>query len=123
MIPTVGQSIMGFILPFAFAFVAIPLESFISSSRTVLGMILAGLLRLTAFLLRLLGNVIFYIGRFIVNIYDLIIFPTIWLEGVVLGVKSKNRDFDDEEIQTTPRPNERPVDSFDEPLPLREPQE
>jgi hypothetical protein len=31
MIPKVGQMIMGFILPFALAFVAIPLESFISS--------------------------------------------------------------------------------------------
>ncbi|MFQ5353602.1 MAG: hypothetical protein ACE5DR_01530, partial [Thermodesulfobacteriota bacterium] len=32
-IPTVGQMVMGFILPFALTFVAIPLESFIHSSR------------------------------------------------------------------------------------------
>ena len=37
-IPTVGQMIMGFILPFALAFIAIPLESFVHSSRTVLGL-------------------------------------------------------------------------------------
>ena len=57
MIPTVGQMIMGFILPFALAFVAIPLESFVSSSRTVLGIVAAGALRLFAFILRLdFGN-------------------------------------------------------------------
>ncbi len=123
MIPTVGQMIMGFILPFALAFVAIPLESFISSSRTVLGMVLAGFLRLTAFLLRLLGNIAYYIGRFIVNMYDLIIFPTIWLEGVILGVKSKNRELSDEEIHDTPRLSDGPIDSFDETIRLREPQE
>ncbi len=123
MIPTVGQMIMGFILPFALAFVAIPLESFISSSRTVLGMVLAGFLRLTAFLLRLLGNIAYYIGRFIVNMYDLIIFPTIWLEGVILGVKSKNREFSDEEIHDTPKLSDGPIDSFDETTRLREPQE
>ena len=36
-IPTVGQMVMGFILPFALTFVAIPLESFINSARTVGG--------------------------------------------------------------------------------------
>ncbi|MBS1246193.1 MAG: hypothetical protein H6R47_392, partial [Proteobacteria bacterium] len=36
-IPTAGQMILGFTLPFALAFVAIPLEYFIQSSRTVFG--------------------------------------------------------------------------------------
>jgi hypothetical protein len=123
MIPKVGQMIMGFILPFALAFVAIPLESFISSSRTVLGMVLAGLLRLIAFLLRLLGNIAYYIGRFVVNVYDLIIFPTIWLEGVILGVKSRNRGLSDEQLHDTSRLSEGPIDSFDDTIRLREPQE
>ncbi|MGD8954570.1 MAG: hypothetical protein PVI45_09370, partial [Desulfobacterales bacterium] len=59
-IPTIGQMVMGFILPFALAFVAIPLESFISSARTVLGTMAAGLLRIIAFLLRLSGNIVYY---------------------------------------------------------------
>jgi len=36
-IPTAGQMLLGFILPFALAFVAIPLESFIYSLRTLAG--------------------------------------------------------------------------------------
>ena len=42
-IPTAGQMLLGFILPFALAFVAIPLESLIHSSRTVGGVLLAAL--------------------------------------------------------------------------------
>ena len=36
-IPTFGQMILGFTLPFALAFVAIPLEYFVGSGRIVLG--------------------------------------------------------------------------------------
>jgi hypothetical protein len=83
MIPTVGQMVMGFILPFALAFVAIPLESFIASARTVLGICGAWALRATAFGLRLVGNTALYAGNFIVDIYDVIIFPGLWVETVV----------------------------------------
>jgi len=82
-IPTIGQMVMGFILPFALAFVAIPLESFITSSRTVLGIFGVGFLQTISFLLRLLGTTSYFLGRFVVNAYDLVIFPTIWLEGAI----------------------------------------
>jgi len=125
MIPTVGQMVMGFILPFALAFVAIPLESFVSSSRTVLGGLVAWLLRIFAFLLRLLGNVGFYTGRFIVNVYDLAIFPAIWLERIILGTKGKKIDTLEAE-----RPEDSPlieeavdIDSFDKTLEIKEHQE
>jgi hypothetical protein len=82
-IPTIGQMIMGFILPFALTFVAIPLESFISSARSVLGTMAAGLLRLIAFFLRFSGNIVYYTGKLVTALYDLVIFPPLWLEGVV----------------------------------------
>jgi hypothetical protein len=123
MIPTVGQMIMGFILPFALAFVAIPLESFISASRTVLGVVAASLLRFLAFILRLLGNIGFYVGRFVVNIYDLIIFPTIWLEGAILGVKTKHKEPPDKDIQETNMLTKDTIDHLDETIEIREPQE
>lgn len=90
-IPSIGQMLLGFILPFALAFVAIPLESFISSSRTVLGVVAAAALRFFAFTLRLIGNVGYYIGRLVVNLYDLVIFPAIWLESVIVGSKAKEK--------------------------------
>lgn len=79
-IPTIGQMVMGFILPFALTFVAIPLESFVNASRTVGGAIMAGLLRWIAFMFRLLGNIASYLSEFLVNGYDILIFPPLWIE-------------------------------------------
>jgi len=109
MIPAVGQMIIGFILPFALAFVAIPLESFVASSRTVLGIVAAGVLRVIAFVLRLIGNIGYYIGRLIINLYDLIIFPSVWLEGVIVSPKTQRTPgveeqlFEDGAIAEKPR--------------------
>ena len=88
-IPTIGQMIIGFILPFWIAFGAIPLAAFISSARTVLGMIASGGLRLLAFGLRLAGNIVVYSGKVIITVYDLVIFPTLWLEGALSGSHNK----------------------------------
>jgi hypothetical protein len=89
-IPTIGQMVMGFMLPFILTFVAIPFESFVASSRTALGILAAWFLRTLAFLLRLVGNLGFYLGRLTVNIYDLIIFPGLYLEGLLTKRWSKD---------------------------------
>lgn len=91
-IPTVGQMIMGFILPFILTFVAIPFESFVSSSRTVLGLLAGWSLRTLAFILRLAGNLGYYCSRIIINLYDLVIFPALWLEGIIMRAIHKERD-------------------------------
>lgn len=83
-IPTIGQMTMGFILPFILTFVAIPFESFIASSRTVIGLVCAWALRSLAFLLRLLGNIGYYTSRLIINVYDLLIFPSLYLEDKLM---------------------------------------
>jgi hypothetical protein len=91
-IPTVGRMILGFLLPFALAFTAIPLESFSSAARSVLGSIAAWLLRLLALLLRMMGNLAYYTGRLVVNLFDLAIFPAIWLEEIFLSKKRTSCD-------------------------------
>ncbi len=123
MIPTVGQMIMGFILPFALAFVAIPLESFISSARTVLGIVAAGVLRLLAFVLRLLGNIGYYAGRCVVNLYDLIIFPSIWLEGVISGSKTKKKKDPEDDLFEDAAISGKAVDNFNDTIEYKESQE
>ena len=87
-IPSVGQMVMGFILPFALTFVAIPLESFIHSSRTVLGMVLAWFLRVLSLVIRLLGNLINGGGKFLVTVYDLAIFLPLRIEQMIHNRKS-----------------------------------
>jgi hypothetical protein len=97
-IPTVGQMVMGFVLPFALTFVAIPLESFVQSSRTVLGVICAATLRWIAFLLRLFGNFGHYLGELMVNLYDLFIFPPLWVENLIRDKKHQPDVMVEEEV-------------------------
>jgi len=101
-ITTAAQMGMGFILPFALTFIAIPLESFIHSSRTVIGVVVAAFLRLFAVSLRFLGNLSRYSGRSLVNIYDLFIFLPLWIEGLVIGSKKTElKPVEVKKIQTT----------------------
>ncbi|MCF8050174.1 MAG: hypothetical protein K9L59_02980 [Desulfobacterales bacterium] len=84
-IPTVGQMALGFILPFALTFVAIPLESFVQSSRVVMGRAATGALRTGAFFLRLLATFGSYTGTFLIHFYDLLIVPPLWIAGLIQG--------------------------------------
>jgi hypothetical protein len=72
-IPTAGQMLLGFILPFALAFIAIPLESLIHSSRTVGGVLLAALVSTLALVLRVLANIARRMSRVLVTLYDVVI--------------------------------------------------
>lgn len=88
-ITTAAQMGMGFILPFALTFVAIPLESFVHSSRTVLGVLGVLVLRVLAFTLRLLGNLSHHLGSMLVRIYDLVIFAPLWAERQFKGTEGR----------------------------------
>src|SRR5262245_12892438 len=82
-IPTIGQIVLGFILPFALAFVAIPLESFIASARTVGGAVLVLATRALAVLLRLAGSFVRQLARVLVTLYDILIVVPLLLERLV----------------------------------------
>jgi hypothetical protein len=84
-IPTAGQMLLGFILPFALTFVAIPLESLIHSTRTVGGALLVMLVRAFAFILRVLGNLARHLSRVLISLYDVVIVLPLLLER---GVKA-----------------------------------
>jgi hypothetical protein len=79
-ITTAAQMGMGFILPFALTFVAIPLETFVHTSRTVIGTLAVGLLNTLAGTLRVLGNGAEHGGKALINLYDLVIFAPLWIE-------------------------------------------
>jgi len=93
-IPSVGQMIMGFVLPFALTFVAIPLESFIHASRTVIGVAAVGTLRFTEVILRTLGNVFYHMGNMFVSLYDLLIFIPLRFEELITHYGKKDRNAD-----------------------------
>lgn len=81
-ITTTAQMVMGFVLPFALTFVAIPLESFVESARTVMGMSVAALLRLMAAFFRVLSKAADATGKLLVDVYDIAIFGPLWLESI-----------------------------------------
>ncbi|MDH5648707.1 MAG: hypothetical protein OEY67_03550 [Gammaproteobacteria bacterium] len=84
-IPMLGQMILGFILPWVLAFVGIPLEYFIYSARTVLGVLTVASVRGLAFILRLTGNIFRHIGSTLVHLYDAAIFLPLMIERVIKG--------------------------------------
>ncbi len=79
-ITTAAQMGMGFILPFALTFVAIPLETFVTTLRHVLGLLLVTLASAFAFSLRLAGNMVRQTGNVLLHVYDMLIFAPLWLE-------------------------------------------
>jgi len=87
-IPTAGQMVLGFILPFALAFVAVPLESFIHSARTVGGALLVNLVSALAFALRIVGNVVRQASRVLAHAYDVLIVLPLMAEHLVRSLRS-----------------------------------
>ncbi|MGH8459283.1 MAG: hypothetical protein ACRESV_08025, partial [Nevskiales bacterium] len=75
--------VLGFILPFALAFVAIPLESFVHSARTVGGAGLVMLVRVLGFVLRVLGNLVRQLCRVLTTLYDVTIVIPLLIERMV----------------------------------------
>jgi prefoldin subunit 5 len=84
-IPTAGQMVLGFTLPFALAFVAIPLEYFVQSGRTVLGGGLVLGIRALALLLRVVAGVVKQTGTALCMLYDGVIFLPLIVEKWVQG--------------------------------------
>jgi hypothetical protein len=80
--------VLGFILPFALAFVAVPLESFIHSARNIGGSLFADLVRMVGFALRVLGNLARHLTRLLLHFYDLLVVLPLMVEHLVKSVRS-----------------------------------
>jgi hypothetical protein len=84
--------VLGFFLPFALAFVAVPLESFIYALRTVGGSVVVMLVRVAGFLLRVLGNVVRYLCKVLIALYDVTIVLPLLIERVVKASRSGDEE-------------------------------
>jgi hypothetical protein len=85
MIPVVGQAVLGFVLPWVLAMVAIPLEMLIDSSRHVLASLLVTLLHGVTHLTRMLAHTAGSLAKMSVNVYDIYIAIPLRLERSVRG--------------------------------------
>jgi len=100
-IPSIGQMVMGFILPFALAFVAIPLESFIHASRTVIGLVTASVVRVLAYAAKMTGQMMYQAGRITIHVYDMAIFLPLSVEHLVRNSKAAHEGDDPDGINVT----------------------
>jgi hypothetical protein len=98
-IPAIGQMVMGFILPFALTFVAIPLESFVHTGRIVAGQLTAGLLRVVAFMVQLVGLSAEYVGKAVKDVYDMVVFLPLKVEELIVDSRAR--------VRVEPTPTER----------------
>lgn len=89
-ITTAAQMGMGFILPFALVFVAIPLETFVHSLRTVVGLLGIGILRSLAMLFRVASIGARHLGALAQRLYDLPIFLPLWIENRLAAARAQN---------------------------------
>ena len=96
--------IMGFVLPFALAFVAIPLESTVYSLRTVIGVLLVQTLRGLGFLIRFTGVLFKRFAKVLELVYDIPIVIPVMIEGWVVASRSNPSEGTiavEDSIQTT----------------------
>ncbi len=124
-IPSVGQMVLGFVLPFALAFVAIPLEAFVHSLRTVAGLVVLGLLRTVRVLTRMLGGVANHLSKMLVSLYDLFVMLPLGIERLVGQWQQRQgeRRGDSEARETDAKPaksgKRAPAMDTEQPLQLR----
>jgi len=91
-IPMAGQMIMGFVLPFALAFVAIPLESVVHSLRTVIGVLLVQTMRGLGFTLRFFGVIFRRFAKVLELLYDIPIVIPLMIERWVIALRKDSAD-------------------------------
>jgi hypothetical protein len=87
-IPVAGQMVLGAVLPFLLAFVALPFEYFIHSARTVLGALLVLAIRAFAFLLRIAAHFVRQLGVFLAMFYDVVVFIPLAIERWIGAMRS-----------------------------------
>jgi hypothetical protein len=91
-IPMIGQMIMGFVLPFALAFVAIPLEYVMHSLRTVIGVLLVQSMRGLGVVLRFAALLFKRFPKVLELIYDIVIVIPLMIESWVLGMRAHSTE-------------------------------
>jgi hypothetical protein len=88
-IPVVGQAVLGFILPWILAMVAVPLETMISTGGHIVLSAVTGLLHAGSMICRLGGHGMRYLCEAVRHVYDIYIVIPLQIERLVGGNGSK----------------------------------
>jgi hypothetical protein len=91
-IPVVGQAVLGFILPWILAMVAVPLETLIGTGGHIVLSAAAGLLSLGGTLARLLSHAARYLVETLRHVYDIFIVIPLQIERMTMGQRAHAHD-------------------------------
>ncbi|MEE9608194.1 MAG: hypothetical protein V3U03_10705 [Myxococcota bacterium] len=92
MIPMIGQAVLGFVLPWILAMVAIPLEMLLDSGRHVFAGLVVGLLQAVAGLMSAIAHAVRSLSSALPNVYDVYISIPLRIERLARnGEGSKRR--------------------------------
>jgi hypothetical protein len=91
MIPLVGQAVLGFILPWILAMVAIPLEMLISTAGPVMLMLLGLVFTVVGSVLRLAGHVTRGLAAAVTGLYDVTIVVPLQIERIARARRTEAR--------------------------------
>ena len=84
-----AQAAFGFVIPFAMAFLGFAIEMLVRNGRVVAQVVIAELLKLLAFLLRLLRGITVGLMTLVVALYDFAIFLPLAIEALVKKLRSR----------------------------------
>jgi len=87
-IPMIGQMVMGFVLPFALAFVAIPFENMVHSLRTVAGVFLVQSMRGLGVIFKFAGLLFKRLATVLEMAYDVTIVVPLMVERWVTAMRT-----------------------------------
>ena len=82
-IPLVGQAVLGFVLPWILALVAIPLETFMETMGTAMVSVVTPMLRVASAFVRMFGFVVQSLVRMVQGLYDVYIAIPLQLQRLV----------------------------------------
>ncbi|MFQ5599124.1 MAG: hypothetical protein ACE5G2_01070, partial [Candidatus Krumholzibacteriia bacterium] len=85
MIPLVGQAVLGFVLPWILAMIAIPLETLVRTGGPVVLTTLSLLATAVGYILRVSGSAVRYTTRAVRHLYDVYIIVPLHLERLIRG--------------------------------------
>jgi hypothetical protein len=91
-IPVVGQAVLGFILPFILAMVAVPLETLIATGGHIALSLAAGLFLVFGTVSRLLAQGSRHGAEALRHLYDILIVIPLQIERMVLNGKGGERE-------------------------------
>jgi hypothetical protein len=84
-IPIIGQAVLGFVLPWILAMIAVPLEMLVESGRHVIGRGLALLVQGLGIAVRLCAHLVRWLAAVLVHVFDIYIVIPLQIERLVRG--------------------------------------